>query len=344
MITDKNSFDILNDEKLNKSFLSATLNDIDIKCKIYKGNFYADSFNYFPITEDFEVFHDLYKIQNENSINHFYSNNFAENLKKNITDLKKFNNVFLLGSSPGDNYFSNLIYFLPRLFFYNQDKIKLAIHRNLSNKFRNFINEICSNLNKKITFTFLDDKFYSFKDSYAPQFLKIEESIKILKFFLNNYRDEVAEKTKLYITRQNSNYRKILNESDVIGLFKQNNFQIINPYNYEIKEQINLFSKADIIVSPTGSNLANIIFCRKGTKIYEIAPDFKHSYEDNLSIRYQKISEINDLNYCKIKGDSVDVKTHSKIAEKYISKKVLEESSYYKNLIVKISELTKYIN
>ena len=142
MITNKNSFDILNDEKLNKSFLSATLKDLDINCKIYKGSFFADSFNYFPITEDFEVFHDLYKIQNGNSINHFYSNNFAENLKKNITDLKKLNNVYLLGSSPGDNYFSNLIYFLPRLFFNNQDKIKLAIHRNLSNKFRNFIDKI----------------------------------------------------------------------------------------------------------------------------------------------------------------------------------------------------------
>jgi len=344
MITNKNSFDILNDEKLKKSFLNATLKKIDINCKIYKGNFFADSFNYFPITEDFEVFHDLYKIQNENFINHFYSNNFTENFKKNITDLKKFNNVYLLGSSPGDNYFSNLIYFLPRLFFNNQDKIKLAIHRNLSNKFRNFINEICSNLNRKITFTFLDDKFYKFNDSYAPQFFKMEESIKILKFFLNSYRDEVAEKTKLYITRQNSNYRKILNESDVIELFKQNNFQIVNPYNYEIKEQINLFSKADIVVSPTGSNLANIIFCRKGAKIYEIAPDFNHSYEDNLRMRYQKICQINDLDYYKIKGDAVDVKTHSKIAKKYISKKVLEESSYYKNLIVKISELTKYIN
>ena len=105
-----------------------------------------------------------------------------------------------------------------------------------------------------------------------------------------------------------------------------------------------MFSKASIVVSPTGSNLTNIIICRKGTKIYEIAPDFKHSYEDNLSIRYQKLSEINDLNYYKIKGDSVDVKTHSKIAKKYISKKVLEESSYYKNLIVKVSDLTKFLN
>ena len=152
------------------------------------------------------------------------------------------------------------------------------------------------------------------------------------------------EKTKLYITRQNSSYRKILNESDIIELFKKNNFQIINPTNYEIQEQINLFSKADIVVSPTGSNLANIIFCRKGTKIYEITPDFKHSYEDNLSVRYQRICEMKDLDYYKIKADSVDVKTHSKIAKKYIAKKLLQESSYYKNLIVKISELTKYLN
>ena len=47
MITNKNSFDILNDERLNKSFLSATLNDLDISCKIYKGNFYAIDPNLF---------------------------------------------------------------------------------------------------------------------------------------------------------------------------------------------------------------------------------------------------------------------------------------------------------
>ena len=41
MITNKNSFDILNDERLNKSFLSATLNDLDINCKIFKGIFYV---------------------------------------------------------------------------------------------------------------------------------------------------------------------------------------------------------------------------------------------------------------------------------------------------------------
>jgi len=344
MITNKNSFDILNDESLNKSFLNATLKDLNINCKIYKGNFFSDSFNYFPITENFEVFHDLYKIQNENSLDHFYSKNFVDNLKNNLAGFKSFSNIFLLGSSPGDNYFSNLIYFLPRLYFCDLDKTKIAIHRNLSNKFRSFINEICSSLNKKITFTYLDDEFYKFKDSYVPQFLNKEESIKVLKFFLNNYQNKKNKKTKLYITRQNSNYRKILNEADVIAFLKKNNFQIINPFNYEIKEQINLFSNADIVVSPTGSNLANIIFCKKGAKIYEILPEFKHSYENSLSSRYQKICEITGLDYYKIKADSVDVKTHSKIAKKYISQKVLEESSYYKDLIVKISDLKKFLN
>ena len=344
MIINKNSFDILNDKLLNKAFLSASLNDLDINCKIYKGSFFADSFNYFPITENFEVFHDLYKIKNENSLDYIYSKNFSDNLKNNLSNFKNINDVYLLGSSPADNYFSNLIYFLPRLFFCNQDSAKLAIHRNLSNKFRNLINEICSSLNIKITFTFLDDEFYKFRSSYVPQFLNIEKSIKILKFFLKNDQNNKDSQKKIYITRQNSNYRKILNEADIIKLLKQKNFKIVNLLNYEIKEQINLFANADIVISPIGSNLTNIIFCKKGTKIYEIAPVFQYSYENNLSSRYKTLCEITDLDYYKIKGDSVDVKTHSKIANKYISKKVLEESSYYKDIIVKISDLTKFLN
>ncbi len=344
MIINKSIFDIQNDQKLNEAFSSATLNDLDIDCKIYQGSFFADSFNYFPVTEDFEVFQELYKKQDDNSLNHFYNKNFVDNFKKNFTSFKNINEVYLLGSSPGDNYFSNLIYFLPRLFFNNQEEIKLAVHRNLSNKFRNFIKEICKSLQKKITFTYLDDEFYKFNSSSIPQFLSIEKSIKILNFFLDNLKNDKDNKIKLYISRQSSNYRKLLNEADIIPLLKQNDFKIVNLYNYKIEEQINLFSSADTVVSPVGSNLANIIFCKKGTKIYEISTDFKYSYEKNLSLRYKNLCKIVGLDYYKIKGDSVEVKTHSNIAQKYISKKVLKESSYYKDIIIKISNLTKYFN
>ena len=39
MLINKNVNEILKNEKLNKSFLSARLNDLKINCKIFKGNF-----------------------------------------------------------------------------------------------------------------------------------------------------------------------------------------------------------------------------------------------------------------------------------------------------------------
>jgi len=105
-----------------------------------------------------------------------------------------------------------------------------------------------------------------------------------------------------------------------------------------------IFLNSDLIISPHGSNLSNIIFCKKGTKVIEICPKFDKSYEENLSNRYDQLSLISNLEYIKITSDSVDVSSHTKIAEKYINKNVLNDSNYYKNLIVKISEIDRLIN
>jgi len=113
----KNKSDILNDNKLNNCFLSAKLNNLDIECNIFKGNFYSDSFNYFPITENYETFPELFNWQVDNSLDHIFNDDFNYQLKEKINEFKIIENVFVLGSSPGDNYYSNLIYFLPRIFF-----------------------------------------------------------------------------------------------------------------------------------------------------------------------------------------------------------------------------------
>ena len=74
--------------------------------------------------------------------------------------------------------------------------------------------------------------------------------------------EKVKQGTKLYVSRQNTNYRSIVNESDLIYFLKDQGFDIINPYNYEINRQHKIFASAEVIISPTGSNLANIIFLR----------------------------------------------------------------------------------
>ena len=114
--------------------------------------------------------------------------------------------------------------------------------------------------------------------------------------------------------------------------------KIINPDLYDIEEQIDIFANADKIIAPHGSNLANIIFCKPDTEIFEITPPFGEN-EKIFQDRYFNLSLINNLKYKKILCDVVDVQNHSSLAKKYIHKNVLSQSNYYKNLIVKIRDL-----
>ena len=340
MIIDLNSNKIKNDKSLSSLFFNANFSNLSINCNILKSSFYSDSFYYFPITENNETFSSLFN-RDLNNISHFYSKNFFDNFKSNKNSLKNFKEVFILGSNAGNNYYSNLLQFLPRIFFNKKTNLKIAIHRNSSNKYRNFIGRILKSLNVEFTFVFLDDDFYHFLDSEFPQFLSTNDSIDILKKFINP-KTGIELSKKIYVTREDSNYRKIINEGDVVTLLKEKGYRVINPQLYEIEEQIEIFSNAEKIIAPHGSNLANIIFCKPGTEILEITPSFSDN-EKILEERYLNLSLINGLKYNKIISDTVDVENHSLLAKKYIHTNVLSQSNYYKNLIVKIQKLSKVI-
>jgi len=335
MLSDINLLKLKEDEYLNSLFINANFSNLSVNCNILKSNFYSDSFHYYPITENNETFSSMYTRELHN-ISHFYSKNFFENFIQNKNSLKSFNDVFLLGSNAGNNYYSNLIQFLPRIFFNKKTNIKIAIHRNSSNKYRKFVEGILESLNVEFTFVFLDDDFYYFKDSEFPQFINLRQSIEILKKFINPKINEENSK-KIYVTREDSNYRKIINEADVVTLLRENGYRVINPQLYEIEEQIEIFSNAEKIIAPHGSNLANIIFCKPGTEIFEITPSFRDN-EKILEDRYLNLCLINNLKHNKIISDTVDVENHSTLAKKYINNNVLSQSNYYKNLIIKIQE------
>ncbi|MDC3023350.1 glycosyltransferase family 61 protein [Pelagibacteraceae bacterium] len=340
MIIDINTNKIKSDKRLLNMFVNTYFNNISINCNTLKGNFFSDSFYYFPITENDETFSSLFT-RDLNNTSHFYSQKFFDNFTNNKNSLKNFKGLFVLGSNAGNNYYSNLLQFLPRIFFNKKTNLKLAIHRNSSNKYRNFIGSILKSLNIEFTFVFLDDDFYHFIDSDFPQFLNMNDSIKILKKFINP-KDNKEISKKIYVTREDSNYRKIINEGDVVTLLREKGYKVINPQLYEIDEQIEIFSNAEKIIAPHGSNLANIIFCKPGTQIFEITPTFKDN-EKILEDRYLNLCLINNLKHNKIVSDTVEVENHSALAKKYIHKNVLSQSNYYKNLIVKINELSNLI-
>ena len=122
-------------------------------------------------------------------------------------------------------------------------------------------------------------------------------------------------------------------------ILRSKGYKIINPQLYSIEEQIRIFSNAEKVVSPHGSNLSNIIFCKPGTEIYEIGPKFESRYEKFFENRYKNLAKINNLKYNRFLTDAVSVKEHNELSIKYIEKNILLNSNYYKNLIVKIKDI-----
>ena len=183
MIIDVDLDKIKSNKYFSDLFVNAKFNKLNLNCNILQGDFFSDSFHYFPITKNNETFSSLY-LRTFSNIEHFYKQKFFENFSNNKNKLKSFDNIFVLGSNAGNNYYSNLLEFLPRIFFTNKKNIKIAIHRNSSNKYRKFIEGILKSLNIKFNFVFLDDDFYYFSESEFPQFLDLNTSIKILKQFI----------------------------------------------------------------------------------------------------------------------------------------------------------------
>ena len=339
-ILDKKIKDIVDNKQLNSKFIFTTKKSLDISCNILVNDFYLDSHNYFPLTNELYSFSDIFLWGDSFKYQNFYTKNFMENFKKNYKNFKIFSDVFVLGSSSNDNYYRNIVTFLPRIFFNKEKSIKLCLHRNSSNKFRNFIKILAKKMNINVQFIYLDDNFYKFQNSTIPQFFKKKDSFKILNTLKNkNIRNE-----KIYISRQNCSCRNIINESDIIEKLKKLNFRIVDLNDFDIFQQIDLFSNSSVIISATGSALANLVFCNPGTKVFEISPKYKYEYENNFKTRYSYIADILNLELKRINADAVDIKNIDKKSKLIINAKIIKESNYYKDLILKIDEFIKIIS
>jgi capsular polysaccharide biosynthesis protein len=105
---------------------------------------------------------------------------------------------------------------------------------------------------------------------------------------------------KIYISRADAGYRKIINEQEISEIFRQLGFEIHHLSNLSIREQVELFASADVVVSPHGAGLANIAFCRPGSKVLEI---FSNQYVKGL---YGFIAGLASLNYNFLVGIGVN--------------------------------------
>ena len=87
---------------------------------------------------------------------------------------------------------------------------------------------------------------------------------------------ETASMRRILVRRSDSgnvSSRTICNEAEMLRAVESKGFQIIEPARMRLREQIDAFQYADVIVSPHGSTFANLVFCRPGTRVLDLMPD-----------------------------------------------------------------------
>jgi len=72
----------------------------------------------------------------------------------------------------------------------------------------------------------------------------------------------------LYITRRHS--RRIANEQELLPILREFHFEIVDPQELPLAEQIRSFSQAHCVVCAHGAGLSNMIFSPVRTKVLEI--------------------------------------------------------------------------
>ena len=101
---------------------------------------------------------------------------------------------------------------------------------------------------------------------------------------------------KLYICR--AGRRKPSNQKEIQSLLASHNFIIIEDRYRSIYEQAEMFFNASFIVAPHGAALANLAFCKQGTKVLEFLPG---RYPSQV---FRQLCALNQLEYsCMICGN-----------------------------------------
>lgn len=92
--------------------------------------------------------------------------------------------------------------------------------------------------------------------------------------------------------------RRALNEHELAPLLDEYGFEVYNLEEMSMAEQIQLFRHGDMVISPHGAGLSNIVYCQPNTKVIELL----HDRFDQGMTSYWSLCNLFDLNYTIVMG------------------------------------------
>ena len=89
-------------------------------------------------------------------------------------------------------------------------------------------------------------------------------------FLDDTHTSNTSRLKRIYVSRANTNHRRIANENEVVKALSARGFAVVEPQDLSLADQSRVFAEAEVIVMPLGSAMANTVYCKPGTKIIEI--------------------------------------------------------------------------
>lgn len=128
----------------------------------------------------------------------------------------------------------------------------------------------------------------------------------VKEFFRSRFPTKAPPSRRLYISRADAKWRKVLNENELVGKLTPLGVEPVVLGGMKMKDQIALFQQAELIVAPHGAGLANLAFCQPATKVVEI---YAHRF---IREEYGRQCALLDLNYRPLDSLETGLPLHRK--------------------------------
>ena len=107
----------------------------------------------------------------------------------------------------------------------------------------------------------------------------------------------ISGSSRIYIERGSAvNGRRILNESCLMKMLRKYSFEIFDPGQLSVHEQVNIFSNAEMIIGSHGSAFVNGMHCHNGL-VVELVDQSYDPIHDYI------ITRLNDVRFLRIKSN-----------------------------------------
>lgn len=101
---------------------------------------------------------------------------------------------------------------------------------------------------------------------------------------------------RIFISRGETNWRRLLNEPECAALLERRGFVPVRLAGRTVAEQAALFASVEAVAAPHDAGLTNLVFCKPGTRVVELFSP------GHLGVYFTELSAVRGLEYFCLLG------------------------------------------